>query len=714
MNLSEALDAVLPEIPQARLSRTRPPRLDPDLVVREDVQDGEPTVGVLHRGTARFFRFTPGQWVLAQLFDGNRSYEEIALLFTSQTGVPTGTAEVQAFADSMNESDFWHKTAQEKNLALSEKLTARRSRRARTKIDFAHISFSAWDPDRYFDWLNRAIGDYVFSRWCVLAVVLLFVFETALFIAKWDLLGPDTLMYFNFSRKSLLDLAQFWVLVLILGFIHETAHGLTCKHYGGQVHSMGFMLIYLSPAVYVDITEVWATASKIQRLAAIIAGIWIEMVLCGLAMVVWVNTRTGEWLHDFAYQLILLTGFAIALINLNPLIKLDGYYFFTELIEISDLKERSTSFLSGWVQSRILRLPVETPVVPRRRVALLVVYAILSGAYSYTLLFFAVRLCYNVAAHWMAEFALIPAGTLAFVVFRSRLKSLGKVLRQTWDCNFGERYRWRPIHVVIFAAVVSLFFLPIWRDRVDAYYVIEPLGAHTLHAAMPGRVKGVLVHDGETVRAGQPLLEMSSPAAASLQSSATAERGSARFDAYSAELKGQSIGGAAARQNGAAHLAAIAREARSSLVIAAPSDGIIVTQNPGLLRDENVGAGQPLLDLADAGPRLIRIFIPVSVLDRVPRGSEVAFSLPGYLHVQHMTLAPPGGSAETLPAGLVARQDYKGIALGTFYVSRMTLPAAISNPMFGASGSAKIFGVRRSFAERVVFILLNMFKAHVW
>ncbi|HLY43142.1 MAG TPA: biotin/lipoyl-binding protein [Terracidiphilus sp.] len=714
MNLSEALDAALPEIPQTRLARTRPPRLDPDLVIREDVLDGEPTVGILQRETANFFRFTPGQWTLAQLFDGNRSYEEIAELFTAQSGIPLQPAEAKAFAENMDESNFWHKTAQEKNLALSEKLMAQRGRRGRSKIDFAHISFSAWDPDRYFDWLNAKIGGYVYSRWCVMAVVLLFAFETGIFISKWSVLGPDTIMYFNFTRKSLMDIAQFWVLVLILGFCHESAHGLTCKHFGGQVHSMGFMLIYLSPAVYVDITEVWVAASKVQRLAAIIAGIWIEMVLCGMAMVVWVNTRTGQWLHDFSYQLILLTGFAIALINLNPLIKLDGYYFFTELIEIPDLKERSTAFLSGWVQSRILRLPVQVPVVPRRRVPLLVVYAALSGIYSYTLLFFAVRFAYNVAAHWMAELAVIPAAAFAFVVFRSRLRSLGKVLRRTWDHNFDESHRWRPIHVVIFAAVASLLFLPIWRDRVDAYYVVEPLQSRTLHASVPGRIDRVMVQDGETVHAGQPLLQMSSPAAASMQSVALAETGSARFQAYNAQLKGQSIGPAAARQAGAAHLAAIAHDARSSLVIAAPADGIIVTRNPRLLLDANVGTGQSLLELADAGPRLIRIFIPVSALDRVPQAAEVAFSLPGQFAVLHLPLASPGGSAQSLPAGLSASQDYKGIELGTFYVSRMTLAAATSDPLFGASGPAKIFGVRRSMAERMFFILLNVVKAHVW
>ena len=30
-------------------------------------------------------------------------------------------------------------------------------------------------------------------------------------------------------------------MLMVIGFLHETSHGLTCKHYGGEVHSMGLM-----------------------------------------------------------------------------------------------------------------------------------------------------------------------------------------------------------------------------------------------------------------------------------------------------------------------------------------------------------------------------------------------------------------------------------------------------------------------------------------
>ena len=46
-------------------------------------------------------------------------------------------------------------------------------------------------------------------------------------------------------------------MLLVIGFVHESAHGLTCKHYGGEVHSMGLMFLYFTPCFYVDVTESW-------------------------------------------------------------------------------------------------------------------------------------------------------------------------------------------------------------------------------------------------------------------------------------------------------------------------------------------------------------------------------------------------------------------------------------------------------------------------
>jgi putative peptide zinc metalloprotease protein len=715
MNLSEAFDAALPELPKARLSRKQPPCLDPELIVRETTLDGEPSLAVYQRSRANFFRFPPAQWELVLLFDGVRSFQEIADAYTESTGVPLAAEDVRSFAASMDSLDFWYKSPQEKNIALNEKLMAQRSRRAqqKSKLNLAHISFSAWDPDHYLTFLDEKIGRYVFSDWCTTAVVLLFLFEAVVFAVKWNVIGPDIPLYYSFTNKGLTDLAEFWILFLLIGFVHESAHGLTCKHYGGEVHSMGLMFLYLTPAFYVDVTESWISGNRSQRLATIIAGIWIEMVLCGIAILVWTSTLPGDWLHDFCYKIILLTGIAVVAINMNPLIKLDGYYFLTEFIGIPDLKERSTAFLTGWVQRHLFRLRVEVPVVPRRRIALFVAYAFLSGAYSYLLLLTVVRFTYNISYRWLADFAIIPAGALLFAVFRSRLRSL---FAFTLEFFRQRREDWgglQPSHAVAIGVIAFVLFVPLWRDREAAYFTVEPGRTATLNSASPGKVMKVLVAEGQQVSEGQPLALLTSDTVSSLRASSAEQTALAKFHAFDAEVRRQSVAGSSAEITGANRLSELAQASSGELLLTAPWTGVVTTEDPASLLGRSFGSGQSVITVADKSRLRVRLYIPALELMHIPLPAEVSLMPAGAFRPVRMRLVSIDGEAANLPPGILTAQSYGGISAPTFYSARVELPPSTALIM-GMSGEAIIFGKRQSVAMRIASSAWSLVRGRLW
>jgi putative peptide zinc metalloprotease protein len=717
MNLSEALDAALPDIPRNRLSRKNPPRLDPELIIREDVTDDEPIVSVYQRSTANLLRLKPTQWQLASLFDGIRSYDEIAAAFEAETSIPLSAEEVRTFAENMDESGFWYKNPQEKNLAMNEKLTAQRSRRLQSGSSFnvAHIAFSAWDPDRYLTQLDARIGKYVYNRWMVLFAVLLFVFESIIFIVKWNVIGPDIAVYYDFGKKTFSDLVEFWLMLMVIGFIHESSHGLTCKHYGGEVHSMGLMFLYLTPAFYVDVTESWISASRLQRMATIIAGIWIEMMVCGVAVLIWTNTQQGVWLHEFCYKLILLTGVAVVVINLNPLIKLDGYYFFTEWLRVPDLKERSTAFLMGWIQRHIFRLAVDVPVVSRQRVPLFVLYALASGAYSYLLLWFFVSFSYNVFFHWFAELALVPATILGFVIFRSRLSALWKFLQGFYRTRASEGiFRLTPLRALLGVAVLLLLFLPIFRDRANAYFVMEPRDIHQVHAGVPGRVLSLYVKEGDAVQAGQVMARLQSINVASAREEAAAQSSASQAGVIEAQMQHSGLGDALAAQRAARRNTATAAEQSSQLEVIAPASGVVATADPERMMNRDVVTGDTLLTIVDPSQCLARLYVPVSEMDHVRVGDPVSLQLPSQFREIRGRLGTMEGSALPLPPGILPNEEYKGIALPTFYTTRISLEEASSGIEPGMSGQAKIFGRRRSVAQRIATVIGNQLHTHFW
>ncbi len=149
----------------------------------------------------------------------------------------------------------------------------------------------------------------------------------------------------------------------------------------------------------------------------------------------------------------LITGVAVVVVNMNPLIKLDGYYAFSEILGFSDIKEKSTAYLSSWVRRYVFRLPVEVEYVPRRRRTLYVVYAILSGLYSYALLFAVVRFSRNVFLNYSREWAFLPALALAYFIFRSRIRAFVRFMKtvyldkkdrvMSWLNAMADRSWWR-------------------------------------------------------------------------------------------------------------------------------------------------------------------------------------------------------------------------------------------------------------------------------
>lgn len=717
MNLSEALDAALPELPRSRLLDNLPPRLDPDLIVREDLLDGMPSISILQRASAQFARLTPGQWQLAQLFDGSRSYEEIARTSEELHGSVISAADVREFAEGIEECGFLYKSPQDKNLAMREKLAVQRARRTRGKFSIAHVSFSAWDPDGYLTALDRSIGKYIYSRWFTLFAVILFLFEAGTFAAKWGVIGHDVPLYYDFSRKSFSDLLEFWLLFFVLGFLHESAHGLTCKHFGGEVHSMGFLFLYLTPAFYCDVTEVWISATRIQRLATIIAGIWIELVLCGIATVIWTETLPGQWSHDFCYKIILLTGIAVPVINLNPLIKLDGYYFLTEWIRVPDLKERSTGFFQAWVQRYIFRLPVDMPIVSRKRVPLLVGYAIASGLYSYLLLYAFIRFSYNVFSHWFAELAILPALGLAFLIFRSRLRSLRKFTIEWLSSRKALRggiLRPTPRQILFALLFLSLLLVPIWRERESAYFVIEPVQTAAVHAGLPGKIAAVYVREGQSVSAGQMLARLQSLQEASSAGSANTQLALSRYQLFDSEVRHSGVGDALEAERGAELKNSIAREQREQLNVTSPMAGTVVTSDPEDLLGSNVANGQTLFAVEDESHLVARIFLPGPEMAHINSADEVALLMPSGFREFRARLGPIEGTALTLPAGVVDSQQFKGIELPAFYASRIMLPDHADGFRAGMSGKAKVFGHRRSLASKILTIFGNFLNTHFW
>ena len=239
---------------------------------------------------------------------------------------------------------------------------------------------------------------------------------------------------------------------------------------------MGLMFLYLTPCFYVDVTESWVSAGRLQRMATIIAGIWIELILCGLATIVWTNTQPGEWIHDFCYKLILLTGLGRGSRSISiPSSSWMGTTFSrngcASLISKSVPPGSSSAGCSAisfafpsmfpWFPGGACRFSSSMPSPP----ALIVTCCCCCSSASATTssstgspsLRWSRRRCWHLSSSAPGCAGSRPS------LWTSTAPRLG-----------DGAFRLTPLRAVLAIALLALLFVPILRDRENAYFVIEP------------------------------------------------------------------------------------------------------------------------------------------------------------------------------------------------------------------------------------------------
>jgi putative peptide zinc metalloprotease protein len=702
MNLTRVLDVALPELP-ARIISERAPRIPPNVVFKEHIEDGKPIVRALTPGQEAMYRFPKSHWELAQLFDGNRSYDEIARLYSAQSGVEYSVEEIREFAASLEADGFWYRTPQEKNVLLMQKDAQKRRKALKTKKskwgDLAQVTFPAVNPDTFLTRIHKYTS-FIYTWWFTALTLAVFAIMMAITIAYWSDIGRDTLHFFNFTQKTWADLAVFYVATVVAACWHEIGHGHACKHYGGRVPAMGFLLIYLTPAFYTDTSEGDVMASRYQRMVIAMAGVWAELYICAAATIVWWLSPPDTLLHSAAYTMMLICGIASLLLNFNPLIKLDGYYIMSEMLDLADLKENSTAYVSAWVKRHVWKLPVEVPYVSRRRRPGYATYALLSGAYSYAVLFVLAAFVGNIFRSFDPDWSFIPELATAALIFRSRIRKLVNFMKFVYLDKKDRVWAWlRSRHPWVIGAIAALLLLlPIWHDSVKGQFVLEPLRTAIVRNAVPGSVTRVDAEEGAHVRAGDLLVQLRDLPLQSEFARTEADYEVASMQANSAALHYADFGAADQKRDRLAIQVGELQTQTSDLTVFSPISGVVLTPRVADRLGAYAPAGTTLVEVADLSQMRARVFVSEHDLYKVAIGARARLEVDGLwgkFDAHATSLAPE--SSEIDP-GLAQGTALKGLGSPNFYVAQIEVDNLKGQLKPGMVGTARIYGARRSLA----------------
>lgn len=717
MNLTRALDVALPEIP-ARTLAERYPRLDPGATFREHIEDGKPVVRVYVPSSNCMFKFPPLNWKLAQFFNGQRSYAEIAELYSQQNGVEYDAEEVREFAADLEAIEFWYKTPQEKNVLLMQQAADQRRKKLRRRgrwADLSMVMFPAFNPDRFLTrFYNRT--RFVYTPWFTALTLFVFAVTVAITVTHWSDIVRDTAAFYNFSNKSWGDIFILYALILAVVVVHEFAHAYVSKHFGGRVTAMGFALIYLTPALYTDTTEAVVMSSRYERFVVTLAGVWSELMICAVATIIWWGSAPDTPVHNGAYFMMMITGFVSVLVNWNPLMKLDGYHMLCDLLDITDLKENSTAFVSNWVKKYIWRLPVDVPYVPRRRRLGFAVYALLSGAYSYMVLYVVARFVGNVVRNFSPEWGFIPELAVAGLIFRSRIRLLVNFMKLVYLDKKERVVAWfTPKHSLPLAAVVVLFLaLPLWHDSVSGRFILEPLQTAAIRARVPGTVTQLFVQEGQRVADGQPLATLRNLRLQSEYEETRARLSLATGRYYAASLHYSEYGAALKDRERLAAQALQLSDKIAALQLVSPISGLVTTPRVQDLTGNYLTEGSQLLQVADLSELRARIYVSEYDLYKIQSNAQARLEVQGIARKWQARIVSIAPKPTEMDPKLLGKIELKGMNPPHFYFVDLLVPDPALALKPGMVGVARIYGRRRSLLGLGQEIVSDFWGRKLW
>ena len=127
--------------------------------------------------------------------------------------------------------------------------------------------------------------------------------------------------------------------VIILGAVfHEFGHASALRYGGGRARSIGVGLYLIFPAFYTDTTDSYRLG-RWARVRTDLGGIYFHLLFAIGLVVAYLSTG-----YDFLAMAVFLVNLDMAR-QLNPIIRLDGYWLLSDLTGIPDLFTHVGSFI---------------------------------------------------------------------------------------------------------------------------------------------------------------------------------------------------------------------------------------------------------------------------------------------------------------------------------------------------------------------------------
>ncbi len=350
----------------------------------------------------------------------------------------------------------------------------------------------------------RPLGSLLFGR--AFAVTLL----VATLVVGMGLLGRAEELTIELRRMldlfSPMHALMAVVAVVVVKAWHELGHAIACRRMGAECHEVGVLLLAFLPCLYCDVSDAWSLSSRWRRATVALGGVYFELMLAVAAGAAWLVLAPGP-LRALSLYVVVVASVSTLLVNLNPLMRYDGYYLLADAWGVANLHAQSREALWGPLR-RWVRGDRSEPEPLDASPGALAAYGVASIVYGWSILALIL---------WGLHHALSAAGFRAVGDLLVALSMGGLALVGVrWFGGLvprtaGGRSPGALVRIGVVAALTALVFYGVASWPIDQTLYSTCRVENAVFADVVARSPGVLrpqVRYGEVVEAGQLIAEI--------------------------------------------------------------------------------------------------------------------------------------------------------------------------------------------------------------
>jgi putative peptide zinc metalloprotease protein len=462
--------------------------------------------------TLKYFRFEEEEFRLLKMLDGETSPDQIKRRFDYKFAPQKITMrELYQFVGMLFRSSLLVSDSPNQGIELKKRSDEAEAAGFKQKLtNILSIRFRGFDPDRMLTAMNPFTA-WFFTWPTFIAMLLLGIGAASLIFAQFDTFQAKLPSFGEFFEAK----NWFWLaLVMALTKVaHEFGHGLACKRFGGQCHEAGVMLLVLTPCLYMNVSDSWLLKSKWQRAFIAAAGMYVELIIASFAVFIWWFSQLGM-VNQLALNVIFVSSVSTLLFNANPLLRYDGYYILSDILEIPNLRSKATTILQRFFGRTLLGMEATPdPFLPRRHQWLFALYSVAAALYRWVITF---------SIFWFVYRVLEPYGFKVIgqmIAMMALYGLIGIPLVSAWKF-FSVPGRWGAVKqarlavsAMVLALIIGVILMIPIPHHVYCSFKIQLQDAANVYVDVPGMLAEIhaFPNQRDPVSKGQTLAVLRSP-----------------------------------------------------------------------------------------------------------------------------------------------------------------------------------------------------------